>query len=233
MLAGEQDVELGRAERRGDLVLHDLRAHAVADDVRPLLQRFDAADLDAHGAVELQRAAAGRRLRVAEDDADLLAQLVDEDDGRARLGDGGGELAQRLRHQPRLQAGQRVAHLALDLGARDEGGDAVDDDDVDGVAADERVADLERLLAGVGLRDQQLGDIDAAGLGVVLVERVLDVDVGGDAAAALGGRDDVVGERGLAGAFRAVDLGDAAAGQAADAEREVEGERAGRDRPRP
>ena len=105
----------------------------------------------------------------------------------------------------------------------------VDDDDVDGVAADERVADLERLLAGVRLRDQQLGDVDAAGLGVVLVERVLDVDVGGDAAGLLRRGDDVVGERRLAGALRAVDLGDAAARQAADAERQVERERAGGD----
>ena len=148
---------------------------------------------------------------------------------RARLGDDGGELAQRLRHQPRLQARERIAHLAFDLRARHERGDAIDDDDVDGVAADERVADLERLLAGVRLRDEQLADVDAARLGVVLVERVLDVDVGGDAAGALRRRDDVVGERGLAGALRAVDLGDAAARQAADAEREVEREGAGGD----
>jgi hypothetical protein len=36
------------------------------------------------------------------------------------------QLAQRLAHQPRLQARQAVAHLALDLGARRQRGDRVD-----------------------------------------------------------------------------------------------------------
>ena len=67
------------------------------------------------------------------------------------LAERAGELAQRLAHEPGLQADGGVAHLALELGARHERGDRVDDDDVDGAAADEHVADLERLLAGVRL----------------------------------------------------------------------------------
>jgi hypothetical protein len=54
-----------------------------------------------------------------------------------------------------------VAHVALDLGARHERRDRVDDDDVDAARADERLGDLERLLAGVGLADEQLVDVDA------------------------------------------------------------------------
>ena len=61
------------------------------------------------------------------------------------------------------------------------------------------------------------------------VERVLGVDEGGHAAAALGLGDHVQRERRLARGLRAVDLDDAAAGQAADAERGVERERAGGD----
>ena len=64
-----------------------------------------------------------------------------------RLGDRAGELAQRLAHEPRLEADVLVAHLALDLGLRHERRDRVDHDDVDRVAADERLGDLERLLA--------------------------------------------------------------------------------------
>ena len=71
-----------------------------------------------------------------------------------------GELAQRLAHQPGLQADVAVAHLALDLGAGRECGHRVDDDHVDGAGAHEHVDDLERLLAGVGLADQQLVDVD-------------------------------------------------------------------------
>ena len=66
-------------------------------------------------------------------------------------------------------------------------------------------------------------------LGVVGVERVLGVDEGGDAAGRLGAGDGVQRERGLARGLRAVDLDDAAARQAADAEGHVEGDRAGGD----
>ena len=94
------------------------------------------------------------------------------------------ELAHRLRHQPRLQADVRVAHLALDLGPRDERRDRVDHDHVERARAHEHVGDLERLLAGVRLRDEQLVDVDAEPLRVRRVERVLGVDERGDAAVA-------------------------------------------------
>ena len=72
-------VELGDAERRGDLVLDHLRPHPLADHLLALLELADAADVDAAGGVELQRPAAGRGLGTAEHHADLLADLVDED----------------------------------------------------------------------------------------------------------------------------------------------------------
>ena len=75
--------------------------------------------------------------------------------------------------------------------------------------------DLERLLAGVGLRDQQVVDVHAELPGVLDVERVLGVHVGRHAAALLDVGRDVQAERGLAGRLRAVDLGDAAARDAA------------------
>src|SRR5215213_870974 len=71
----ELDVELGLAERRRDLVLDDLDADPVADRLGAVLERLDAADVQALGRVELQRAAARLRLRRAEHDADLLADL--------------------------------------------------------------------------------------------------------------------------------------------------------------
>ena len=58
---------------------------------------------------------------------------------------------------------------------------------------------------------------------------MLGVDEGADAALLLGFGDGVQRERGLAGGFGPVDLDHAAARQAADAERDVEAERAGRD----
>ncbi|GAA4338310.1 hypothetical protein GCM10023178_51590 [Actinomadura luteofluorescens] len=117
----------------------------------------------------------------------------------------------------------------LDLGARHQRGDGVDDDDVDRAGADQHVGDLQGLLAGVGLGDQQGVDVDAELGGVLGVERVLGVDEGGDAAHLLDARDGVERDGGLAGALGAVHLDDAAARQTADAEGDVEGDRAGGD----
>ena len=122
-----------------------------------------------------------------------------------------------------------VAHLALDLGAGHQRGDRVDHDQVERAGADQHVGDLERLLTGVGLADQQRVGVDAERLGVVGVERVLGVDERHDAAGALGVGHRVQGDRRLAGGLRAVDLHHPAARQAAEAERDVEGDRAGRD----
>ncbi len=54
-----------------------------------------------------------------------------------------------------------VAHLAFDLGLGHQRRDRVDDDDVHAARAHQHVGDLKALLAGVGLRNQHLADIDA------------------------------------------------------------------------
>src|SRR4029077_15714806 len=50
------DVEFRLLERWCNLVLHHLHAYAVADRLDAFLQRLDAADVEAHRGVELQRA---------------------------------------------------------------------------------------------------------------------------------------------------------------------------------
>ena len=72
-------------------------------------------------------------------------------------------------------------------------------------------------------------EVDAEPARVVDVERVLGVDERAHAARALRLGDRVQRQRGLARRLGAVDLDDAAARQAADAERDVERDRAGRD----
>src|SRR5262249_60422035 len=89
-----------------------------------------------------------------------------------------------------------------------------------------RVGDLERLLAVVGLRDEQVLGLDAELAGVADVERVLRVDERADAAALLGFGDEVEREGGLARRLRAVDLDHPAARDPADSEREADAERA-------
>ena len=122
-----------------------------------------------------------------------------------------------------------VAHLALQLGARHQCRHRVDDDDVDRTRAHQHFHDLQRLLAGVGLRDQQVVEVHAELGRVDWIERVLGVDEGRHARGLLRLRHRLQRERGLARGFRAVDLDDAALGQASDAERGVHGHGAGRD----
>src|SRR5262245_5885378 len=104
-----EDVELGLAERRRDLVLHDLHLRAAADHLVAVLDGAEPADVEPHRGVELERVAARGGLRVAEHHADLHADLVDEDDDGARLGDRPGELAERLRHETGLEPHLRIA----------------------------------------------------------------------------------------------------------------------------
>src|SRR5262249_8226881 len=80
------------------------------------------------------------------------------------------------------------------------------------------------------LGDQKIVDVDPELLGIGRVQRMLGIDEGAGAALALGLGHDMQRERGLARALGAVDLDDAALGQAANAERNVEPQRAGRDR---
>ena len=124
-----------------------------------------------------------------------------------------------------------VAHLALDLGLRHERRHGVDGDDVDGAGAHEELADLERLLARIGLRDEEIVDVDADPPRVLGIHRVLGVDEGTDAPTPLRLRDHVVDERRLARRLRPEHLHHAAPRQPADSERHVEGERPGRHRP--
>src|ERR1700754_631996 len=72
--------------------------------------------------------------------------------------------------------------------------------------APQRVGDLERLLAGVGLRDQEVVDVDAELAGIDRIERVLGIDKGADAALLLGFGDAMQRQGGLAGGFRPGDL---------------------------
>jgi len=226
---GIHHVELGLLEGRGDLVLGHAHPGAVADHLAALLDALHTADVDAHAGVELERPPAGGRLRGAEHDADFLAELVGKEHGRLALLDRAAELAQRLAHQAGLQADVAVAHLALDLGAGHQRRDRVNHNHVNRPGAHQRLGDLQRLLGGVRLADVQVVDVDADAGGKTGIEGVLHVHKRADAAALLRLADDVQAERGLAGSFRAINLGHAATGNAADAQGDIQGQRPGRD----
>ena len=117
-----------------------------------------------------------------------------------------------------------VAHLAFQLGARHQRGDAVHHQHVDRPGPHQRIGDLQRLLTGIRLADQQIVDIHAQLARIDRIERVLRIDEGAGAAKLLRLGNGVQRQRRLAGAFRAVDLDDPPARQPADAESEVQSE---------
>ena len=137
-------------------------------------------------------------------------------------------LRRRLGHQSRLQSDVRVAHIAFQLGSGHQRGDRVDDDDVDRIAARQHLGDLQRLFAGVGLRNEQVVEVDAERRRVVGIERMLDVDEGRGSTRLLGLGDRVQRERRLAARLGTVDLDDSPARKPADPQSQIERDRAGR-----
>src|SRR5215471_1450220 len=223
-------VELRLAERRSHLVLHNFDACAAADDDVAVLDARNPADVQPNGGVELERPTASGGFGVAEHDADLFAQLVDEDERRLRLRDNSCQFSERLGHQARLQAHLRFTHLALDLSFRDERGDRVDNHDIDAVRADEHLDDFEGLFAVVRLRDQQVVDVDAQLLGIDRVKRVLRVHERRHAPQPLRFGDDLQRQRRLARRLGPEDLDDAAARDAANAQGVVDADGTGGNR---
>src|SRR5271165_420678 len=218
------DVEFGFAEGRGHFVLNDFGAGARTDHLVAFLDGLNAANVHAHGSIKLQRASARGSLRIAEHYANLFADLVDEDEAGVGLGDNGGEFAQRLRHKAGLQTHLRIAHVPFEFGLGDESGDGVDYNDVDAPGADQRFGNFERLLAVVGLGDEQVVDIDAEFAGVDGIERVFRVDERRLSAELLRFCDHVQGHGGFAAGFRAINLDYATARESANTQRGVNGE---------
>ena len=113
-----KDVKTGFLKGRRHLIFHNLHAGFGTVDFFALFQRVLAADIDTHGAVELQGIAARRDFGAAVSDADLHTDLVNEDHKGLCLRDRSGELTQSLTHQTGLQAGKRFTHIAFDFASR-------------------------------------------------------------------------------------------------------------------
>ena len=78
------------------------------------------------------------------------------------------------------------------------------------------------MLAGIGLGDQQVIDIDAQFAGIDRVQGVLGVDKGADTTGLLRFGDTVQRQGGLTRGFRAVNLDYTPAGEAPDTEGNIQ-----------
>ena len=123
-----------------------------------------------------------------------------------------------MRHETRLKPYMLLAHFALNLGARRQSRDRVNDDHVHGVGAHQRLHDLKRLLSGIGLGDEQIVYFNAYLFCIFGIKRVLGIYVCCHAAFFLCLAYDVQSQGGLARAFRTEYLYDPAPRHAPDAE---------------
>ncbi len=220
--AVEHNIKLGGLERCGHLVFDHAGTNAVADGLLAAGNRLNPPHIHPHRGVKLQCVTAGGRFGVAEHHTDLHSNLVDKDQAGLALADGAGEFSQCLAHQPCLEADMALAHLALKLRGRHKRGHRIDHDNIDGVGLDQHLGDIQRLLAGVRLTDQQAADIDAKLLGPRRIQRVFGIDKGRHAAKPLGAGDGVQGQRGLAGRLRPVKLHHAPARNARPAQCDIQ-----------
>ena len=217
----EHDIELRLLERRGHLILHHLDPGVVADHLSSLLQGLHPPHVHAHGGIELQGPAAGGGLRIAEHDADLLTELVDEDHHAVGLADDGGQLPQGLGHQTGLKAYMALAHVPVNLGLGDQRRHRVHHHDVDGAGAHHGLRNLQGLLSVVRLGDIEVVYVHADILGIYGIQGMFCVDESRDAALLLHLGHHVQGDRRLTAGLRSVYLHDPPLGNPPQPQRDV------------
>ena len=121
-----------------------------------------------------------------------------------------------------MQAHMAVAHFAVDFGLGHQCCYGVNDDDIHSAAVYQGIHDIQRLLAGVRLGNQQLVNIYAEFFGIDGVKRMLSVNECRDTAVLLSLSNHVEGNGGFTGRFRAVDFDDTATGNTANPQGDVQ-----------
>ena len=73
-----------------------------------------------------------------------------------------------------------ITDFTIKLLLGDQSGYRVEDNDVDGIGAHQSLADLQRFLTRIGLRDEQVVQIHPQFAGVIWVQGVLDINEGSE-----------------------------------------------------
>src|SRR3989338_8609822 len=193
------NIELSGPERGSHFVFHHFGLGTITHYYFTLLDLSAASDFDAHRGIELERLPAGGRFRIAEHYTDFHPDLIDEDDHHIGTRDDSRQLAQRLRHEPRLPPHMRIAHLALDFRLRHERGYRIHYDHIHHIGTHQRLHNIERLLAIIRLGNEEIAYIHADALGVFRIQRVFRIHKGRHAARFLCIGDNMQRECRLAG----------------------------------
>ena len=130
--ASIKDVEVDDSEGWCDFIFYDFDFGLVSDDVFFFLDGTDASDVESHACVEFEGVSSGGGFRAPKHDADFHTDLVDEDDHAVSAFDISGEFSQSLAHESGLSAYVGVAHFAFEFGSGYEGGNGIDNEDIEG-----------------------------------------------------------------------------------------------------
>ena len=225
---GVENIKFRFSKGGGHFIFDDFDSGAAADGgAGGFFDGGDTADIHAHRGVEFEGTSPRGGFGAAEHDADFFADLVGEDHAGSGAIDVGGQFAEGLGHQAGLQAHVALAHFAFQLGFGCEGGDGVDDDDIEFAGFDQGFTDIEGFLPGIGLGDEEAFEVDPDAGGIPGVEGVFGIDKRTGTAFFLGAGDDVEHEGGFPGGLGAIDFDDASAGHPAHAEGKVQGKGTG------
>lgn len=203
---GVEDPEARPSARRAEAVPRDHHLRPLADDVPPEPDPRAAGELETEPGRLGDRGAERRR----------TAGWLEQDEQRART------------TGKRRQPVEAIRH-AGGFHGRAQPSRQVDDQQVDGPAAEERPRDRKALVEVLRRDDDQPRQADAAGDGLDRVERARDVEPGDDRAGGLGLGGEPERERGLAARAVAAEREAGRAGHAARAEDRIERGEAGRD----
>ena len=224
----EGNVKLRLSERGSHLVLDDLHPHPVAQDMIALLDGLDPANVEALRGIELQGISSGRCFGVAEHDADLHSDLIDEDHYRGALGDGRGELSQSLAHESGLKTHMGVSHVPFKLRLGNQRRHRIDHNQVETPRSNEGLGDLQGLLSGVRLGNEKVFGLDPKLSGIAQVESVLGINKGCHAILFVDFGNGVKGQGGLARGLGTIDFDDPSLGIASDSQGDIQGQGARR-----
>ena len=115
-----------------------------------------------------------------------------------------------------------IAHLALDFCTRNESSNGVDNDNINRTAAYQSISNLQRLLAIIRLRNQQIVNINAQMARIFRIQCVLRINEGCIAAQLLRLSNHMQSHSRLTGRFRSINFNHTSTGNTADTKSNIQ-----------
>ena len=120
-----------------------------------------------------------------------------------------------------------VAHIAVNLGTRNEGRYRIDHNDIYSAGTNQHIHNFECLFPSIGLRHQEGICVNAEFSSIDRIERMFSINKRRNTARFLHIRYSVQSDSGLTGRFRTINFDHTAAGQSADTESSIQSDSAG------